>query len=642
MTAAPHKRMQPPASPLNVKKQLEATANRFWTSVTMNDKTIDDGIVEEKKMEAPGVSVGPCGSGGKKQSNQQNPLQLILTTMFGSCTTGGNYDTDSVDGAEPVPSLLEHASHSRVVLTKTITTSRSRSRGDTSTIPEVTPSPIHEQRSASAVKSAIQESSKNLFKNDRDKAEEAIQRLRLQHQLDHSERMVNESLNGSELKEDITVHSKNPSLLSNPPSLLSKNPSLLSGNPSTLGSTLSNNRTVSSVNHGTITSSMHIRAGTVSSSMHNRAGTVASSMHNRTVASSTIQEPVQAKQQQQSRKSSLQKFISPRTNKKNVKTSSSKNATGKAPVRTRQDHSFFPASKPKDGPAKSRRGDPRKNKLRRNKGVPKVVRPVSPLKTRNTHRQKQILNSTNGEGKFFTDFVEGKESENRDADESWDIENDGVSDITQVTVDRMVRAISQHVKVFPEEAENLNRIHSDVTDPAPTPGTLLRDDNDLVEPQFFPMPGGDVAGFKISPPRGRGRPKGMSPPRFARNIGSMDNSFFTGTTQSTQTNDFANAWRIDEQKFWDKEVEKEASKNLVKFDNNNVFKSPSRMVISKTRRGGATSTYTSTTTATTSFSSPKSRNSRFVHTHDDFAGQDFGLTNEDKLLLQNAVETAEI
>mmetsp|Transcript_25366 Transcript_25366/g.59397 ORF Transcript_25366/g.59397 Transcript_25366/m.59397 type:complete len:672 (+) Transcript_25366:580-2595(+) len=671
MTAVPHKQMQPPASPLNMKQQLEATANRFWTSVTTNKKDKDDGIVDGGAIKGPSFPDAVYESQSssdrsKAQCIQHNPLHSIFTSMFASCTTGANsYEMDSDDGAKPLPSLLEHASHSKVVLSKTITPTSSRSssrlstRGETPATQAVTPLPLQEQRPASAVKTALKESSKNMFKNDHDMAQEAIHRLRQQYKRDLAEKIVNESLNGSELAGDTDIDR----------SVLSRNPSLFSGNPSTLSggpSTLSNNRTLSTVNHGTISSSMHMRAGTVSSSMHNRTGTVSSSMHNRTGtvssgmhtrtgSSSTIHEHVttiheQVKQQQQSKKSSLQKFISPRLNKKNVKTSS-KTPFEKASAPARKGHSFFPASTPKDRPAKSQK-DPRKKKLRRSNGVPKEVRPTSPvrtLKNRNNQRQKEILNGSNDDDKFFVDFDnDGKDNENRDANESWDMGNDGISDITQSTVDKMVLAISQHLRVFPEEAENLNRIHSDVTDPAPKRGAIINDKDVTAASEFFPMVGGDVAGFTITPERRRVA-KGMSPPKFTRNIGSTGTeSFFTKTTQSTQTNDFANAWRIDEQKFWDGEVEKQAKKDGFEIRTHgqpNALKSPSRMmVIKKSRRSGGTSTYTSSTTATsptTAFSSPKSWNAR-CRKQDGFVSREFLLNDDDQQMLQNALQTAEI
>lgn len=358
------------------------------------------------------------------------------------------------------------------------------------------------------------------------------------------------------------------------------------------------------------------------------------------------------KLQQSSRKSSLHKFISPRLNKKNA---NAKTEAGKAHVRSRQEHSFFPASKPNKESSGKKSKDSRKSKLKRNKGVPKEVTPKTPtrmLKNRNTQRQKQILNGSANNDKFFADF--DKATENRDADESWDIENDGISDITQATVDRMVFAIAQHIRVFPEEAKNLNRIHSDVTDPAPSPkrGDGTGDNIVSTEPQFFPVEGGNVAGFPsiVTPPRGGFSPrkKGFSSPVWGRNVGSMGTrSFFTKTTQSTQTNDFANAWKIDEQKFWDTEVAKESQKNnplKTKTFNKKDAMTPSRMVIKKPIRGGATSTYTSTTTATTPSTSFSSQFPHKDNNNNDVSQEMFPTNPKlmDNVVLPNNSEMAEI
>lgn len=592
MTAAQRKPMQQaPTLPLNVKEQLEATATRFWTSVTMaNNKEGNDnnggmgaadgggipmGLFTKKSFSSSeeGHKNGPC--------NQPNSLKLVLNTMFSSCTTGGNnFDNDSSDGST-VPSLLQHASHSRTAVTTALTPTSSR--GETSATGPVTSSPLHKQRQQHKPVAAV----KTLFKNNHDIAQEAIRRLRQQHQRDQIEKIVTDSLYESEVAVDTE---RDHSVLSH--SVLSQNPSLLSANPSTLSmgpSTLSNNRTVSS----------------------------------------SLLEPghaqVKPKHQSQSRKSSLQNFISTRSVKKTAKISSEK-----TPVRAaHQEHSFFPASKPKDPPGNTSKDQRLKKKLSRNKGVPKEVIPTSPIRTlknRNTQRQKQILN---GDDVFFgTNFNEkGDSDEKRDANDSWDMNNDGMSDITQSTVDRMVLAISQHLRVFPEEAENLNRVHSDVTDPTPkreaTKKKINNNGNNTSSDQPFPMIRGDVAGFTriMTPPRGGGSPvkKGMSPGLFTRNIGSVGTrSFFTKTTQSTQSQDFANAWKVDEQRFWDTEVAKESHKEFYKHKNNKCPKSPGQMVVKQNQhqRSGANATTTSTITTATSnpsasFTSPQSPLSLF-------------------------------
>lgn len=604
MTAAQHKQMQgQPASPFNVKGQLEATANRFWTSVSMANKNNDVGDIPEGAIKIPGVPVGIYKETSstsieeeekKTPCNHKSSFQFIVNSMFLSCTTGGNdFDVDSNDGSAP-PSLLKHATRPRTVTTSVITPTSitpTSSNGESSTAELVTPLPLHKLKPLSAVKTAIQGSSKNLFKNNHEIAQEAIQHLRQQHQRDHADKIVNDSLHDSEQALDTDLED----------SLITRNPSLLSNNPSTL-----------SVNHSLLS-------------------------NNRTITSSMmLQESGQVKQQSQPRMSSLKNLISSGAGKTNAK--AAKNPTGRAPLRSHQEHSFFPASKPRDPPGDTRQEIRLRDKLRRRKGVPKEVTSKSPirLKNRNTNRQKQILNRTNTDDLFAGLKADGESDENRGTNDSWDMGNDGISDITQSTVDRMTLAIAKHVRVFPEEAVALNRVRSDRTDPAPKqrPGNDTSTNNN--EDQFFPiMPGGDVAGFTrtFTPPRGVGiATKGMTPPSFTRNHGSTGmHSFCTKTTQSTNTNDFANAWKIDEQNFWETEVFHDTKKDIFINKSTSLKSSNRNMAIKHPKRNGASTTATSiatmATTPTTSFSLPKSPpSSRFVRAREMF------LTDNEKLM----------
>eukprot|EP00531_Pseudo-nitzschia_arenysensis_P001481 CAMPEP_0116127060 /NCGR_PEP_ID=MMETSP0329-20121206/6647_1 /TAXON_ID=697910 /ORGANISM="Pseudo-nitzschia arenysensis, Strain B593" /LENGTH=562 /DNA_ID=CAMNT_0003621151 /DNA_START=509 /DNA_END=2197 /DNA_ORIENTATION=+ len=562
MASTQDKPSQAPNAPLNVKEQLEATATRFWTSVTKGN----EGGEGTDGVKVPGVPVGlfakksPSNDGDEQKETKQNSFQFIVNTMFSSCTTGGNnFDTLSQDGS--VPSLLKQANRSKTVATTALTPSPSGA-GDSSSPEKVTPSPLHQQKTGSAVKTAIQETSKTLFKNNHDVAQEAIFRLREQHRLGKSEKLVTDSLYESEM----AVDTERASLISTRSSMFS--PSTLSMNPSTL----SNNRTLSTF---------------------------------------------QDSERQASRKASLQKLISNRA-KKNAK----------IPAK-RQELSFFPASKPKD----TRKDKRMKEKLKRNKGVPKEVTPTSPmrmLRSRNNERQKHLLNKTaDSEEQLFSDDFNAQCEANENVDDSWDIENDGISDITQSTVDRMVRAISQHLRVFPEEAETLNRIHSDMTDPAPKKGASS---------DHF-LSGGGVAGFGriVTPPRGQKSTK-MAPDILNRTFGSVGTkSFFTKTTQSTQTNDFANVWKIDEQRFWDSEVAKESKQDLVKP------KSPGKLTVVKKSKRLDSSTITTATTPTTLFTSPHSP-SFFNNPADQ--SQEMMFTDHDKLMdnlvKQTELEMAEI
>jgi len=427
--------------------------------------------------------------------------------------------------------------------------------------------PLHPRTPSSAVKAALQESKRELFQNKHDVAEEAIERLRQQHKRDQTERDLNFTFNDPFMSSAVAIDSEMAhSVLSH--EVFSMNPSTLSLHAP---STLSNNRT--------ITSSL-----------------ISTSAQQESLLSMPVS-PTPHQQQQPNRKSSLSKFISPKAKKTEKESKVSSN---------RKEHSFFPVSKPTGTSRQERR---LKAKLMRNKGVPKEVTPTSPIRLlkngRDMRKHKRVLNST-------VNLFGGSKSRNdedRDMDESWDMANDGISDITQETVDKMVLAITKHLHKFPEEAENLNRVHSDMTDPAPERGTYVTNNqlNTSAE-ELFPYLGGKNV---ITPPRGEGMStkKGMTPPSFSRNVGSMGTrTFFTKTTQST--NDFANAWAIDEQEFWATEVAKESknqfNKNRNMFEQrcskNNIPTTPNSRKLAgkkKSKRSGHTTTSTITTAAPT-------------------------------------------
>lgn len=493
MASTQDKPTQAPTIPLNVKEQLEATASRFWTTVTKKD---GEGIVPFSKAAlVPNDDVDDATN--RTSCNNPNGIQVMINTMFASCTMGNNFDTDSLGSN---PSLLKNSDLSRTVNTSALTPSSSN--GETSSPTRVTPSPLHQK--PSGVKAELLESSKALFKSNHEIAQEAIHRLRKQHQLEQSEKLVSNSLYESEAAVDVERYS----LVSARSSMFSGNPSTLSFNPSTL----TNNRTLSTFDA----------------------------------------------EESQVRKASLQKLLADRAKQ---------NEKQKPDVYKFQEHSFFPASSP-DAPGKTRKEKRVREKIMRNKGVPKEVTSASPmrmLKNRNNDRQKHLLNSTpNSKNSLFTDDFNAQCEAS--ANDSWDIENDGISDITQSTVDRMVLALAQHVRVFPEEAAALNRIHSDVTDPAPKK-SALRKIQETQADYSFPILSGNP-GFSTSKQRTYG------------STGTQ--SFFTKATHSTATMDFAKTWKIDEQKFWDSEVAKE-------------FKTPTK------QRRNESSTITTATTPTTLF-----------------------------------------
>eukprot|EP00536_Pseudo-nitzschia_multiseries_P013383 jgi/Psemu1/35093/gm1.35093_g len=574
---------QQPNSPLNVKEQLEATANRIWSSVTMKK----DGTNASEAIKVPGVPVGlfsQRNNGAEEEDRRRfatttttattatahppNPFQQVITTMFSSCTAMGAQCSDN----------------------DTEKIRRFQTKGTGVADPEpVTPPPSLEKRTqpprqASPARIALRETKKHLFKNNHEIAEEAIKHLRQQQQ-----------------------HKRE----TKPPDV----------------ATATNDSTV----HDESEVAVDLE----------RDCSQRSAMRSSTISATP-----------------------------NAKLPPSRMPSGAAPVRPRQELSFFPASKPRDPPGTKRQVRRAREKKDRIKGVPKEVQKDGPSrffrKRGKQHQQHQQQKDALA--------WEGTERDDSPFSRSWDIDNDGVSDITQTTVDRMAFAVEQQVLVFPEEAENLHRIHSDLTDPAPNRGPAESEKEpakaaeaedaakaSAQQQDFFPVlgavPGFDAAAkhddFRrvVTPPRGGHSPqKYLSPPSFTRNVGSSGTrSFFTKTTHSTQTSNFASAWRKDEQQFWDTEVAREegrGDKNGRKTRGKMLSLSPGGKSwgMHKTRRSGATATTTtSITTATTP--SPETRINRH-QPHEDHTDREVTFTDHDRLMdnliRQQEVEMAEI
>ena len=92
--------------------------------------------------------------------------------------------------------------------------------------------------------------------------------------------------------------------------------------------------------------------------------------------------------------------------------------------------------------------------------------------------------------------AESSASSSGSSSSSWDMEQDGISVITQTTVNRMVVAIEQHIRVFPEDTDTLTRVYSDLTDPVDQTTFTTPPESDHGRSHlFFPMLGGAVAGF---------------------------------------------------------------------------------------------------------------------------------------------------
>jgi hypothetical protein len=144
-------------------------------------------------------------------------------------------------------------------------------------------------------------------------------------------------------------------------------------------------------------------------------------------------------------------------------------------------------------------------------------------------------------------------------DDLFDFDDDGISCITQETVDRMVKDMEEQQKDFPNDFL-LNRVYSDVTDPA---DRSFGQGGNLFRPEGETASAGNDPRSSLNEPRSslqEGRY--MTPPRLTRqNRSSETRSFFTRTTHSTDPDDF-DAWKEEEQQYWDSLVAKEESTTI--------------------------------------------------------------------------------
>jgi len=597
-----------PNQPLNVKEQLEATANRIWSSVTMVNKNGPDSP-DIEAIKVPGVPVGLFSQRNRAEemdarrrssANSPNSLQQVVNAMFSSCTAIGAQCTDEDSGGirqfkANIALKSGRSGDSKSKLGEPSLGAKDLVASSSSQDKRNPPA-----RQLSPARLNLQETSKNLFKNNHEIAEEAIKHLREQHMRDAAEQ---------KLRNDSTVHDES-----------------------------------------------EVAVDTERDIEYSQRSTT---------RASTIFSDKSITPQSKEELSRVASQLVPKRDSNKLP----KMPSGVTPIRSRQEHSFFPASRPRDPPGTKRKEQRAREKKERIRGVPKEVqKATSPLrifkkrgKQQLQQQQKDVLNSTpESEGPNW----DGTENDESLSSQSWDMENDGISDITQTTVDRMIFAVEQQLKVFPKEAEVLSRIHSDITDPAPNQRGRARSEKETklkVAPStegsdsqdFFPMLDGAVAGFDdykrvMTPPRGSASQKYLTPPSFTRNVGSSGTrSFFTKTTHSTQTSNFASAWRRDEQHFWDTEVAKEEvvvekTSGKKKTKNKILSLSPggkSWSKYNKTRHSGET-----TATTTTTVTPPSPNDARFPHP--DHTNREVSYTDHDRLMdnliLQTDVEMAEI
>jgi hypothetical protein len=228
------------------------------------------------------------------------------------------------------------------------------------------------------------------------------------------------------------------------------------------------------------------------------------------------QPDLQHRLHQHQRKKDYERVVLSRSS--NVQSTNNKHAAPTSHRRPHKGHpSFFPVSKPSTG-----RDPPGVLHTMNGPPIPKEV--PSPSRRSGVPTEATVYPVT-GQG-----------------DDIFDIEDDGVSVITQDTVDEMMRKSEQQQKVFPGKFL-LNRVYSDDTDPVnPSLGPAKKQSVSKAD---------DIANDIYTEGRN------MSPPQLTRqNISSETRSIITKTTNSSQTDDFSE-WKQKEQHYWDSQVAKD-------------------------------------------------------------------------------------
>ena len=127
---------------------------------------------------------------------------------------------------------------------------------------------------------------------------------------------------------------------------------------------------------------------------------------------------------------------------------------------------------------------------------------------------------------------------------SFDFDDDGVSIITQHTVDVMVQVMEKEDPTVPY----IQRVFSDCTDPVDIQFAQWNDANTSAVESSQDATTPSTLTIQTS----------SSPPRFSRETRSTGaHSFFTKTSQSTETEDIHSVWKKEEQQYWASLVENE-------------------------------------------------------------------------------------
>ncbi|KAG7368571.1 hypothetical protein IV203_031314 [Nitzschia inconspicua] len=253
--------------------------------------------------------------------------------------------------------------------------------------------------------------------------------------------------------------------------------------------------------------------------------------------------------QQQLRQKQYEKIVSSRVSA--VKSPQNANKTTLQQSYHNGHPSFFPVSKP------TGRDPPGALRTAANLSVPKEV--SSPPRCG--------LVSRNGIPTFATTYPNIGSTP---GDDIFDFEDDGVSVITQITVDEMMRQQELQQRDFPNDFL-LNLVYSDVTDPVNQSFRQLKQECARGEASI-----NDLNTFLIEE-------RQMSPPRLTRqNRSSETRSFVTKTTSSSHSDDFS-AWKQEEQYYWESQVAKDESTETG-FDNHHPRGTCNEQMTSRTLR----------------------------------------------------------
>lgn len=258
------------------------------------------------------------------------------------------------------------------------------------------------------------------------------------------------------------------------------------------------------------------------------------------------QQDLEHQQQQHQRQKEYERIVSNRALQSKSLQHKTEGTPQESPNLPSKEHpSFFPASKPTTG-----RDPPGALRTTTNPAVPKEV--SSPAR-RGCARE-------NGVPAVATAY---QTKDSGPDDDIFDFDGDGVSVITQETVDEMMRQLELQQKDFPNNFL-LYRVYSDDTDPVDQSFGHLNKGSTR----------GEVSIDELNNFLSEGRY--MSPPRLTRqNRSSETRSLFTKTTNSSHSDDFS-AWKEEEQRYWNSQVAKDESTETGVDSIPKNFKSSSR------------------------------------------------------------------